>query len=425
MNIVIKSSSLNGIVKSPPSKSVAHRAIICASLANDTSTINNISFSKDILATINGVEKIGANVTMGSSYITISKKEKAENLLPTIIDCSESGSTLRFLIPVVASLLPSATFTGSGMLIKRPINAYYSIFEQMGIRYDNTNGGLPLKIQGDLKSGVYKVPGNVSSQFVSGLLFALPLLTQDSKIIVEGILESKSYVDVTLDVLGSYGINVKNLEYREFVIAGNQKYISKDYTIEGDYSQAAFFLVGGIISGNITVKGLKKHSLQGDSIIIDIISKMGGHICEDYIGLHTKSSHTQGITIDASECPDLVPILAVLASLSKNTTNIINASRLRIKESDRLTAISQELKKLGADIKEEKDGLTILGKDRLLGGVVNSWNDHRIAMSLAIAALRSTSEVTITGAECVNKSYPNFWEDFKKIGGNIYEQHMG
>lgn len=420
MDIKLRGKKVNGKVKIPPSKSLAHRAVICASLCEGVSKISNISFSKDITASINGMRNLGASIFENSGSILVESGAKSRSQLPTI-ECNESGSTLRFLIPVALAVNSGAIFTGKGKLVERPLDIYYNLFDQMGIKWETTDGKLPLTVKGTLKSGEYKIDGSVSSQFVSGLLFALPLLTGDSKIIIENNLESKPYVDLTLDMLKLYGIKIQNNDYKEFIIEGNQKYKAVDYTVEGDHSQAAFFLVAGIINGNISVEGLKEGSAQGDSVIESIIREMGGNISWKDGCLSSVKSDTEGITIDASQCPDLVPILSVLGSLSNKTTKIINAARLRIKESDRLAAMTSELTKLGADIIETPDSLIIKGKGELNGGEVDSWNDHRIAMSLAVAALRSTSPVFIRNAGCVDKSYPNFWEDYKSIGGNIYE----
>jgi 3-phosphoshikimate 1-carboxyvinyltransferase len=286
-------------------------------------------------------------------------------------------------------------------------------------------GNLPLNIEGQFKPGNFAIEGNISSQFISGLLFSLPLLDGDSKIIITTNLESKGYVDLTLDMLNRYGIEIINNGYKEFIIKGNQRYKGRDYRVEGDYSQAAFWLVGGILGEEITSRNLNLESLQGDRVIIDIINKMGGTITLDETFIKTIASNTKGIIIDASQCPDLVPVLAVLAALSNGQTKIVNAARVRIKESDRLNAIATELNKLGADVREFDDGLVINGKDSLIGGVVDSWNDHRIAMALAIASIKCKDEIIIKNSEAVKKSYPHFWEDFKKLGGKIDEFNMG
>ncbi|TJX13716.1 3-phosphoshikimate 1-carboxyvinyltransferase [Tissierella creatinini] len=423
--IRINPKILKGTISIPPSKSLCHRGIISAALANEESTISNVIFSDDIHATCQGMEILGARIEdLGHGVLKI--KGNARELEKEIdIDSKESGSTLRFLIPISMLHDNTKVFTGRGKLVSRPLESYYKIFDEQGIIYSTENGNLPLEIQGKLKAGAFEIEGNISSQFITGLLFTLPLLDGDSRIIVKGDLESKGYVDLTLDTLNKFGIRVENKDYQEFLIKGNQKYKAIDYRVEGDFSQAAFWLVAGIIGEEITSLDLNIESLQGDKVIMDLIKEMGGHIEITKDKVITRRSDTKGIEIDASQCPDIVPILTVLAALSEGETRIINAARLRIKESDRLKAISTELNKLGAVVRELEDGLVIQGKKSLKGGIVDSWNDHRIAMSLAIASLRCTEEVTITNSHAVSKSYPHFWEDFKKIGGDVHELNMG
>ncbi len=421
-NIEIKSSLLKGEIKIPPSKSMSHRAIICASLAEGKSLIENIILSDDIIATSEAMKSFGIEVKRsevdeyGICSLYIKGREKLK-LLNNEIHCKESGSTLRFLIPMAGLLEERVTYTGRGKLVERPLDTYYEIFKEQGVFYENDNGNLPLSIEGQLKPGTFRIKGNISSQFISGLLFVLPLLQGDSKIIITTDLESKGYVDLTLDMLKRFSIEIENNNYQEFSIKGNQKYKAKDYEVEGDFSQAAFFIVAGILGEEMKCKGLNMNSLQGDKAILDIVKDMGADIFIEEDLIKSRKSSTKGITIDVSQCPDLVPILAVLGALSEGTTKIVKAERLRIKESDRLKAISTELNKLGADVKELEAGLEIKGKEYLQGGVVNSWNDHRIAMALAIASIKCKEAVIIENSKAVEKSYPTFWEDFEKIGG--------
>ncbi|WP_027308179.1 3-phosphoshikimate 1-carboxyvinyltransferase [Caloramator sp. ALD01] len=423
-SIKIIPKRLKGCVEIPPSKSISHRAIICASLADGMSKVENIIFSDDITATLEAVKSFGVQYKIDSkgeiSNLLIKGKDKL-NLIKNEIDCRESGSTLRFLIPICLLQDGEVTFTGRGKLVERPLDVFYKIFREQGIKYKNKDGRLPLTVKGTLKSGLYEVAGNISSQFISGLLFALPLLEGDSKIVITTHLESRGYVDLTLDVLKDFGVDVINNDYREFYIKGGQRYIPTDYKVEGDYSQAAFWLVAGILGEEVKCRGLNINSLQGDRVIVDIINRMKGNIAvyEDYIT--AKNSTTEGADIDVSQCPDLTPIIATLAALSRGTTRIINAKRLRIKESDRLKAIATELNKLGADVEEFEDGLLIKGKETLEGGVVDSWNDHRIAMALAVASIRCREPVIIHNFEAVKKSYPNFFDHFIKLGGEVYE----
>lgn len=421
--IKILPSELDGHISIPPSKSMSHRAIICAGLSNGKSNIQNIIFSEDISATLEGMSSFGIKYEKfkqddGKYSLVIEGRNPLEALGRTI-DCRESGSTLRFLIPIACVLGEEVTFIGKGKLVERPLNEYYKIFEKQNISYKNIKDKLPLTICGKLKGDTFSLRGDISSQFISGLMFALPLLKEDSKIVISTDLESKGYVDLTIDVLNRFGIKVENKDYREFYIAGNQKYIPQTYQVEGDFSQASFWLVAGLLGNKIKCTDINVASLQGDKVILDIIKNMGGNIEINESSIITKKSKTKGIVIDVSQCPDLVPILATLASLSQGTTRIINAARVRIKESDRLKAISTELNKLGAEITELEDGLIIKGKEFLNGGEVDSWNDHRIAMALAVSSIKCLNPVIIKNSDCVSKSYPAFWEDFEALGGKF------
>ena len=424
-NVCIYPSKLKGEVKIPASKSLCHRAIICAGLSEGESSVYNLTLSKDISATCEAMKEIGVKVEEDKNSLKIIgciNKVVDKNIN---IDCNESGSTLRFMIPIVTALGIKTTFEGRGKLGERPMKTYYDIFDVQNIKYTNSNGNLPLNIDGNLNSGDFMVNGNISSQFISGLLFSLPLLSGDSRIILTSELESKPYIDLTIDVLKRYAVVIQNNNYKEFIIKGEQKYIATDYTVEGDYSQGAFWLVAGLLGAEVVCTNLNLNSIQGDRVIIDIIKKLGGNInCEDD-KIWSTLSKTSGAIIDVSDCPDLVPILAVISALSEGTTQIINGGRLRFKESDRLMAICKELNKLGANIEETEDGLVIIGKSELNGGTVDSWNDHRIAMALSIASLKCTKPVIIKNSDCVKKSYPDFWKHFKELGGVINECSMG
>jgi 3-phosphoshikimate 1-carboxyvinyltransferase len=422
--VIIRRSNLSGEVTIPSSKSTCHRALICAGLSDGASLISNVNYSQDIEATSLAMKSLGVNIKIGESSINVMGTENLEVKNPNI-NCHESGSTLRFLIPVAATIGKEVTFEGEGKLVERPLDSYYEIFDEQNIDYKNNNGKLPLTINGKLNPGNYKIKGNISSQFISGLLFALPLLDGDSKIIVTTELESKPYVDLTIDMLKRFSVSVENNNYREFDIKGNQKFKSADYRVEGDFSQAAFWLVAGSLGADVICDGLDIDSLQGDKAILEIIESMDGELFIDSNKIKALPRKTKGTVIDASQCPDLVPVLTVLAALSEGTTEIINAARLRIKESDRLSAISSELNKIGAEVEERADGLIIRGKSTLRGGKVNSWNDHRIAMSMAIASLKCEEPVIIENADCVKKSYPDFWRHFKVLGGNIDEWNLG
>ena len=426
MKIKIKPSILNGKIEIPPSKSYSHRAVIAAALAEGgkKSKINNLKFSVDITTTTDIMENWGAKIKRFESALEIIGNDGKVVPEDKYVQCNESGSTIRFLIPIGITDENELIFDGKGKLVDRPLDSYYRIFDKQGIFYKNENGKLPLTVNGKLKAGNYEIDGNISSQFITGLLYALTLLDGDSKLTINKNLESKGYIDLTLEILKLAGIEIVNNNYKSFDIKGNQIYKPFDYTVEGDYSQVAFWIVAGIISANMDneVKCLhvNKNSLQGDREIIEIVERMGANleIFDDYVIV--KPSKTKGTVIDISQCPDIGPILTVLGALSEGETRIINGERLRIKESDRITSIKTELNKLGANVAEEGDSLIIQGVEGFTGGVtVNAWNDHRIAMSLAIASTRCEKEIILEEAESVRKSYPHFWDDFVKMGGEI------
>lgn len=416
-------TNLKGTVVIPSSKSMGHRELICAALAHGQSIVNNVSMSEDITATCRALEALGAQI---ESLSSTSESGRADfkvtggslSIREQQIDCGESGSTLRFIIPIAALCQERVTFSGHGKLVTRPLQPYYDIFVQQGLTYSTAKDGcLPLTLQGPLRAGEYVLPGNVSSQFISGLLFALPLLAEASCLHITGVLESQSYVSMTLSALAKYGICIKHTNYKQYKISGGQKYESRSASVEGDFSQIAFWLVAGTLGGNISCQGMQKNSLQGDKVITDIILAMGGSITYTEDAINVEARQTHGTIIDAVNCPDIIPVLAVLAALSKGRTEIINAGRLRIKECDRLAAITQELNKIGAKITELPEGLIIEGVASFAGGEVDCWNDHRIAMSLAVASIRCEKPLTLVGTECVAKSYPKFWEDFVSLGG--------
>lgn len=424
--IKILPSKLSGSVQIPSSKSGGHRDIICAALAKGESIVENISMSKDIEATIRFLQALNVKIVHAGSKVSDRTALKITGsghlkLINDCIDCGESGSTLRFLIPLITLLDSKAVLTGQGKLVSRPLQTYYDIFDKQNIQYSTTNGNLPLAIKGNLRPGIFKLPGNISSQFVSGLLFTLPLLDGDSVIELTSPLESSSYVNMTLASLAKYGIKIISENHERYLIKGKQEYQANNNFVEGDWSQAAFWMVGGILGQKLTCHGLDVNSLQGDKIIYQLVQKMGANVMQQQNSILSANSSTHGIVIDAADCPDIVPILTVLASISSGTTKIINAGRLRIKECDRLAAITSELNKMGANIIEQQEGLIINGCPQgLLGGCdVSAWNDHRIAMSLAIAAQCCQAPIVLHGAGSVSKSYPNFWQDYCSLGGRI------
>lgn len=418
MNVTIHSHKLNGEVIIPPSKSLSHRAIIAAGLAKGESVISNVMLSKDIIATIEAIKSIGASIIIKDNTLIINGSDVIRK--QPFIDANESGSTIRFFIPICLVNPSEMEFRGKNNLVNRPLSLYYKLFDKFNIKYEKPdNAYLPLKTKGGLKAGIYEIDGNVSSQFITGLLYALPLLNGDSKIIITTLLESKGYIDLTLDILEKYGIKIINNDYREFIIKGNQIYKPYDYEVEKDYSQTAFFLIAGAMGANIKLKDMNKKSLQGDKKIIEDINTLGGNVLFDGNDLVSKDSLITGGNISFSQTPDLGPALAVLASIASGKSIFTDVKRLRIKECDRVSCMRIELNKLGANITEEEDKMIINGVARLKGGIVDSHNDHRVAMALAMASLKMDEDLTILNAECVSKSYPDFWETFKSLGGII------
>lgn len=414
--------SLSGQIVVPPSKSLCHRAIIAAALAKGTSRIENVTLSEDIKATIEGVQALGARVSFENNCLTISG-DILESKAPAVLNCRESGSTLRFLIPVALIKERNISFTGSGSLGARPLTPYMQIFQQKEIYCSSS--ALPFELRGSLTPGDYSLNGDISSQFISGLMFALPLLEGDSHIRIDGALESKSYIDLTIDVLNRFGISIENESYQDFYIRGNQRYTAVGYTVEGDYSQAAFWIAAGLMGDTIHCKNLSLQSKQGDRAFLDILRSAGAKLTMSGDSISVCKSMLQPFTADVSQCPDIAPILAVVAALTPGVSEITGAARLRIKESDRLKAIATELNKLGAEVHEEESSLTIVGKPCIAGGEANSWGDHRIAMALAIASIKCTNPVVIRNSTAVSKSYPDFFKDFVMLGGKIDEWDLG
>lgn len=420
MKIEIIASKPKGSITIPPSKSMAHRAIICACLAEGTSTLTNIDYSQDILATLNAMERLGAKILKEDHQLTIIGVNNQIHPHLLDIDCIESGSTLRFLIPLFSLSNQTICFTGSQRLLQRPQSIYQSIFDQQGLQFKQSNTSL--QIQGALKAQSFKLMGDVSSQFISGLLFALPLLKEDSIIEISEPFESRSYVDLTLDTLNTFGIHASFKDSNTLIIPGNQKYQACDYTVEGDDSQMAFFAVLGSVLGNIEVRGLNRHSKQGDRAIIDILKNMGAQIEDTKTGYQFHASRLKGTEIDLRDCPDLGPILCVVGACATGETVIKNARRLRIKESDRILAMETELRKFGVTIHSTEDTIYIkntMTQQKKLE--CDSHNDHRIAMSLSVLSLILQQNISLTNAECIHKSYPNFYEDLRKIGVKLYE----
>ena len=426
MDIHIKPGPLTGTLLIPPSKYMTHRALICAGLSTGESVIDNVSLNEDIRATVAALISLGSHVDIRESgdypdrKTLIIQGAGIPEAKSRRIDCGESGSTLRFLLPICCLQEGDTVLTGRGRLPQRPLDQYITPFKRQGIMVQRlSEDTLPLQLQGRLKPGTYELPGNVSSQFVTGLLFALPLLNGDSDIYITSPLESRAYVDMTVSMMARFGIVIEQPEaYAHYHIPGGQRYTSMSLAIEGDWSQAAFWMAAGVLGSEIRIRGLNPQSIQPDREIARILSD---HIEYGDDALLVHPGRASDFRADVSQCPDLAPVLAALASVALGESQILNAARLRIKESDRLAAIAEGLGKMGASITQSPSSLRILGKPVLQGSRVRSWNDHRIAMALAAVSPRVEGEMIIEGADAVNKTYPEFWDDFKALGGEIHE----
>ena len=420
MKVLITPSKLKGSIEAIPSKSHAHRVLIAQKLAqlqgqNKTDSLDIPTFSEDIGATKNCLVQLDKSMPY--------------------LDCKESGSTLRFMLPVAMALKDEAVFIGTGKLPYRPISPLKEEMENHGCRFlmgsKNQSSSDKYKeictIRGRLKAGTYELAGNVSSQFITGLLFALPLLDNDSELRLTTKLESAGYVDLTLDVLRSFNITInQKLTDEGFIIyeiPGKQRYTEPDgLTIQGDWSNAGFWLACGALGGDITVKGLDMTSSQRDKEIVSILQKMGADITASSDGSITcRGTNLKGAEVSVAQIPDIVPVLAAVMSQAAGASMITNAERLKIKESDRLKTVYDFLSRLGADITYAGAGLSLTGRKTLEGGEVSSHNDHRIAMAAAVASCGCAQPVIIHGAEAVRKSYPGFFRDFASLGGNVKE----
>lgn len=409
MNVEITPSTLQGEITCPSSKSYAHRILIASFLSGETTIIKNISYSDDVLATAFALESLGAIIEKKENEIIISRGELPKSCS---IFCNESGSTLRFLLPVVAALGIKAEFTGKEGLMRRPMDGLVSSLNSQGAKIEG------LKINGLLKSGVFEINAEVSSQYVSGLLFALPLLNGDSEIRLLGNTVSKDYIILTIDVLKSFGISVEKTDSGYF-IRGCQKYRSSgSVTVEGDYSNAAFYLGAGAIDGKIKVKGLNAFSSQGDKRIIDILKDFGANVVIEDDCVSVSHDKLKGTIVDVTDIPDLAQIISTVAAFADGETKIVGTARLKIKESDRLNAIVDSLTAAGISVKVEENAIVITG-GHPSGGKFTGGNDHRTVMSAAVLAAYAKGNSIITDASAVNKSYPKFFNDYTLLGGKV------
>ena len=400
MKLTIEPKSLKGEIEAIPSKSAAHRLLICAALADKPTEIYCPSLSKDIEATAQCLKALGAGIDYCEGTFFVQPVDKVNK--DALLDCGESGSTLRFILPVVCALGGGARIKMHGRLPQRPLSPLWEELETHGARLSRPEADI-IAVAGKISAGDYSIRADISSQYISGLLFALPLLEGESNLSLEGEIESKGYIDMTCQAQEEFNLNLSYAD-KTFTVPAHSAYKSPGRVdVEGDWSNAAFWLVADALSdGALEVSGLRHNSLQGDSAVTDLIS----------------SIREGNAVIDVKDVPDLVPVLSVLAAVSPGKTEFINAGRLRIKESDRIASVCRMLSALGAQCEEKAEGLTVWG-GQLRGGTVDGENDHRIVMSAAVAAIACCEPVTILGVEAADKSYPAFFEDYKKLGGKI------
>ncbi len=409
-------AALSGTVPAvPSSKSQVHRLMIAAFLSGKETVLEGITLSRDTEATANCLTALGARVSESGDSLILRRGSRPVG--ETILDCGDSASTLRFLLPVSAALGTEAVFTGRGRLPVRPLSPLYEEMTAHGARM-SAPGIFPLRLRGKLTAGRWRMAGNVSSQFFTGLLLALPLLDGDSILEVLGPLESEPYVNLTLEILKRFGIRILRTE-KGFVVPGNQQYRGPEQIrAEADWSSAAFWLAAGALSREgITCRGLNPDSAQGDRAILAILRDFGAEVFTEKDTVTVRSGDLQGIDLDAAQIPDLVPVIAVLASCAAGETRIRSVARLRLKESDRVASLLALLRALGGRAEASGNEMIIHGSGGFAGGVADSSGDHRIAMAAAVAASRSQKSILLRGAEAVEKSYPEFWDEFRRLGG--------
>lgn len=414
MDLRLKPSKLMGTVSSIGSKSDVHRLMILSALCETETVIEGITECDDVLATASCLRSLGAGVEIIGREAKVIPFKKADS--GVTLNCGESGSTLRFLLPVSAAVSDSVSFIGSGRLPERPIGELANAMKENGAKFSTDK--LPLTVTQGLKAGIYTLPGNVSSQYVSGLLMALSVTEGESEIRLTSALESASYVKMTLSSLEKFGALVYETE-NGYKIVGKKKLVSpKRIVADGDWSNASFFICSGVINEKTTVTGLDMGSVQGDKKVVNMLKSFGAEVLVENGAVTASRSKLSGTRIDLTNTPDMLPIMAVVASQASEKTEFCGAKRLRLKESDRLKTVADMINSLGGKAEVFPDGLMVYPSE-LKGGTVQGYNDHRIVMAAAIAAAISKGETVILGAEAVNKSYPKFFEDYSALGGKL------
>ena len=411
MELTLSPRPIGGRISAIASKSQAHRLMICAALADRATKITCAETSADMDATARALAALGADFSYLNGAYTVYPMEMPRG--DAVLDCGESGSTLRFLLPVVGALGVSATFLLHGRLAERPLSPLWEAMEVHGCRLSRPTADT-VRCEGKLRGGHWRIAGNVSSQFISGLLLALPLTGEEADIMLTTLLESAGYVDLTVQALSQFGIRVDRTENGWHIAQGQSCRSCGKAAVEGDWSNAAFWLCAGAISDPVTVENLSLSSAQGDREILAVLKQFGAKVEARGDSVTVTPGDLHAIELDARDIPDLVPPIALVAACAQGTTRIFGAERLRLKESDRLQSIADTLSALGASVEVTADGLLICGS-RLTGGTMDSHNDHRIAMMAAIAASASSHPIVLRGAEAVDKSYPRFWKDYKLL----------
>jgi len=421
MERYVEPSVIKGQVNAPASKSMTQRAIAAALLANGQSIIHNPSYCDDSLAAMSIAVGLGARVVPQPYKLEINSSGE---LKESKLNCGESGLAIRMFSPIAALYPAEITMVGANSLKKRPMSMVEEALRQLGVKCLSNNGFLPLTIQGPIKGGYSEIDGSVSSQLLTGLLMALPLAARDSEIKVNN-LKSKPYIDMTIQILKSFGITIHNSDYKLFKVPGNQKYLPQSYIVEADWSGGAFLLIAGAINGSITVNGLRTDSMQSDKAIIEALKQAGANMKISENTIEITSSDLKAFDFDATESPDLFPPLVALAAYCKGSSSIKGVSRLVYKESDRAQALRaqalrEEFGKMNIAIDIRDDYMHITG-GKPQGAHVESHDDHRIAMSLAVAALKASDKVHIRDSQCVAKSYPHFFDDLRQLGATVHE----
>jgi 3-phosphoshikimate 1-carboxyvinyltransferase len=418
MKKLVKPSAVNGTVKAPASKSVAQRAIALAALAKGISEIHHCGSSDDVKAAINVCRQLGANIQEFPDRLVIEGGISAPS---QPLHCGESGLGIRMFSGIAATLNKPVVLTGSGTLATRPMSIVEQSIKALGAECETSNGLVPITVCGPIKGGVAQVDGSLSSQVLTGMLMAAPLANADTKIIVNN-LQSTPYIDLTIETMKAFGVEVENIDYKEFRLKGNQSYSPAKYTVEGDWSGAAFLLVAGAIAGNIRVENLLPMSKQSDRRIIEALMWAGARVSIQEKFIEVCKHELNPFHFDATHCPDLFPPLVALAAHCEGESRILGVSRLRVKESDRAATLQQEFSKLGIKIEVEGELMRVFG-GTVTAGSVTSHGDHRIAMACAVAALAGTGDVEIDEAEAVGKSYPEFFEDLLATNVRILKKN--